>query len=74
MAFYAIGLPEAFQEMFAFDRVEEWSVDFAHVVSQGLADSWHDVVHPVLFFERVPVGARTHGGDSGAHFNSESIQ
>ena len=34
--------------MFALDPIEAWEVDFAHVVHQGIVDSWNEVVYPVL--------------------------
>ena len=54
VAFYAIGLPEAFQDVFALDPIEAWEVDFARVVDQGIVDSWTEVVYPVLAV--VPMG------------------
>ena len=49
VAFYAIGLPEAFQDIFALDSIEAWEVDFARVV-----DSLNEVVYLVLAV--VPMG------------------
>ena len=54
VAFYATGLPEPFQDMFALDSVEAWEIDFARVVDQGIVGSWNDVVYTVLVV--VPVG------------------
>ena len=39
VAFYAIELPELFQDMFALDPVGAWEVDFARVVDQVIVDS-----------------------------------
>ena len=38
VAFYAIGVPDPFQDMFALDPVEAWEVVFARVVDQGIVD------------------------------------
>ena len=54
VAFYAIGLPEHFQDMFALDPIEAWEMCFAGVVAQGIVDSWSEVVYPVLTL--LPVG------------------
>ena len=54
VAFYATGLREPFQDVFALDPVEAWEVDFARDVDQGIVDSWNDVVYAVLAV--VPVG------------------
>ena len=48
VAFHAIGLPGAFQDMFALDPIEAWEVDFARVVDQGIVESWNEAVYPVL--------------------------
>ena len=44
VAFYAVGLPEAFQDMLALDPIEAWEVDFARVVDHP----WNEVVCSVL--------------------------
>ena len=36
VAFYAVGLPDPFQDMFARDPVEAWEVDVARVVDGAL--------------------------------------
>ena len=72
VAFYAIGLPEPFQDIFALDSVETWEVDFARVVDQGMVNSWNEIVFPILVVG-VPVDARPHSGKSFGHLGSESI-
>ena len=67
--------------MFALDPGEACEVDFSRVVDQGAVNSWNEIVYPFSpvacglesSFERVPVGARTHGGKSIVHLDSESI-
>ena len=54
VAFYATGLLEPFQDIFAIDCIDAWEVDFARVVEQGIVDSWNDMVYPVLAV--VPLG------------------
>ena len=53
VAFYAAGLAEAFQDLFALDPVEAWEVDFACVVDQGVVCSWNEVAYPVLAVVRM---------------------
>ena len=48
MAFYATGLPEPFQDMFALDPVEALEVVSARVVDWSIVDFWNGVVYPVL--------------------------